>query len=729
MAEMKQALFDYLAQRHFDLMPAAVMARFEDYMDKGSFTGNMKKWSTDHYGKPLKMLDNTTIPDADDWKRLYMSCQKAFQAMDKAKSYDTGYGSPYNPDTNAFIGRWFSNDGTKLFTKSKATNDTETILHDLGIFLENNASKLKSILTTNYLKDSVFNDISYENFCKSLKDKKFNDNIEFRSKVQAIVEYIRGHIVQDSTESPEGWPPNLGYNRIPPVPPATEPTVDVTDPTLKSVVGIGATNLDLDPENWYEIGDIDTRIAQFKDGGDYKTLFDELLTNSTFRQKFLEKVPADSAIKQALEDAIARTDYENKESDNYVPPKPTDKKNLIQTIKKWKNDTYENHFRRFFDHNRGARVFYSPIPQNIMKAFDKAGLKPTDGLQGILDKKEDAKLKEVINEDPQTKKHFDWFTKQLETIKSEMPDAFEGALRNGHQLRAVVMRIIATTKPADKEKAKTALEVLSVAKYGLSCSRTLDVLREATKDMSILSDKDLSWNKNEGIRFVTKAMDKAAGLAIRGVGRIATGVHNFIQHRRTKINNDISKYKDLDSAYKKWRKNDADALHQQRDSNTQYDVAGKLAELNNPARAIAAPYETNVQINDALMGTEDTPGPLRAAITAAETASLPNVIDPSTGAAVPLDKLKKDVTLYEEVTRRQKLETPKGWRESNPDVMGELIEYWNKMETYRVTHTFELGSMKVKRENMLRGWNNKTSEAQNLVNNWMAARGPIRTSP
>ena len=289
------------------------------------------------------------------------------------------------------------------------------------------------------------------------------------------------------------------------------------------------------------------------------------------------------------------------------------------------------------------------------------------------------------------------------------------------------MRIITTTLPADKEKAKTALEVLSVAKYGLTCSRTFDNLKEVTKDMSILSDDKLSWNKNEGIKFVTKALDKTAGLAIRGIGLAATGLHNFIQHRRTKIGKNIGKYKDLNDAYEKWKEKDTLAESRVAGSNTAYNVAAKLADLENTTRPTTGAYQTNVKINDTEMGTEDAPGPLRTAINNAVEAGATDVTLPG-GGTVPLDKLQHDVAIYEEATERKKLETHEGWRKANPDVISELVNYWDKMETYTKTHSFMLGSMKAKRDKMLKGWNDKESKAQQLAKMWATEYGTLRTA-
>ena len=69
------------------------------------------------------------------------------------------------------------------------------------------------------------------------------------------------------------------------------------------------------------------------------------------------------------------------------------------------------------------------------------------------------------------------------------------------------------------------------------------------------------------------------GLAIRGAGLAATTVHNFIQHRRTKIGNNIGKYKHLKGEYEQWAKNDADKRANLVAENVKRNVTLKLTTL------------------------------------------------------------------------------------------------------------------------------------------------------
>ncbi|MBO4626211.1 MAG: hypothetical protein J5679_02990 [Alphaproteobacteria bacterium] len=683
MADLKNTLFTYFAHRHIDLMPTDVRDRFEDYKKNGSFIGHMKKWDELYYGKPIQLLD-TTITDPADWEKFYDAAQDTFQKMYENKDHPVGIGSDYNPATRAFIDRWFSTNPNSTFTTSKATHTAELVFDNLATWLQANKAKL-FIPFKQHMSDVFPDNRSFDKFVKDLRDKEFNTNDEFRSKLQSVIQYIDYYQNnRDKTYLPD-IKPKFDFRPI--------------DPN--------------DPTTWYHIPDKGTHIKWFQT--DYVKIFDEILTNSVIRTKFLEM--AKSPIKEALETAIADTDYENTEVDDYVAPKLTDSKNWIQKFKKWKNDTYENHFRRFTEVSRGTRLFFSPHSQNIIKGFDKAGIKPTDGLDGILSKKDDPKLQNAISVDPNTRKHFDWTMKTLETLKKETLDDFEGALRDGRHLQKLVINIIIkASRDKKRDEAMTALEVLSVAKYGLMSSRTFDKLSEATKDLTLFSSKDQSWNKNEAVQMFTNAIDKTARLAVRGVALIGTGVRNFVSHRRTKIGRFIGKYDNLNDEYKNWTAEDTKRHNDLRNSNVAHDVAGTLANLDNPGRTDAK-YQTHVRIN---AGNIDQ---IKAELKVATDNGDPTVtLSAALGGTIEnVTALQNDIDLYDDAASRQKQDNE--WRDNNPDIIHDLVAYWDMLETFGKTHTFRLGSMKVKRDAMLKNFDlkKKQSEAQqqawNFINN------------
>ena len=694
MADLKNVLFDYFAQRHFDLMPPNVHDRFEDISKNGDFTGHQKHWADNYEGRMAVALAPLTN---DEWEQLYDAFQETLQGMNASRNPSVGFASEYNDDTKKFIDRWFGDD-TKTFTTDKATGSTKFAFDELANFLDANKNKLEVPFKTNM--SNVFSDgMTYEKFYKDLRAGKYNDNLEFRQKVRSVIQYIQYYGPQQGDPNdpdPSYWPKNVGYAPI--VPPVV--SVDVVaqlKPILDPAALPPANRLDPDENKWYAITHKNTHIGWFK--RDYVKLFDELLTNATIRKHFLAQAP--DLVRKSLETAIADTDYENKDSDDYVSEKLVDDKNWRQKLKQWGQDTYENHLRRFTNPSRGTRLFFSPWSQNIMKALDKAGVKPTEGIDGILSKKDDPKIQKALDASPKTKKHFKWFTDTMETLKKGMPDAYEGALRNGAQLRSIVSALIVeAAKQGKVEEAKTAMEILSVAKYGLLSSRTLEALQKT--DVNIFGDDAYSWNKNEYIKPVAKAADRLAKTLIVGVGMIGAGAHNFIQHRRTKIKSDIRKNKVLDDAYKKWEADDAKKHHDLQTSNARHMVPMKLATL-----AAGAGLSGHV-ITPATIEIEKT-------ILAGMTPGTPGY-----------DELKQDIDLFEDTYARQQRDT--NWRNDNPDAIHDLVAYWDLLESVGKTHSFMLGSMKVKRENMLRNFKNKSSNAQNIANAYITSFGALQHS-
>ena len=666
---LKNKLFDYFAQRHFDLMSPEVRARFDEYAKNEDFQGHMKHWNDNYNGAMLPdfLAPGTHQLTDTEWEELYDAFQETFQAMDYSKTPSVGFEGPYKEATKEFITEYFG-DASKTFTTTTATTDTNDAFQHLGVWLSVNKPSLTVPLKQN-LADVFTDGYTYDKLISDLGAKKYDSDFSLRKKLERIVEYINY------------------YQTYP-------------DPSYLPT-GIPAVDLSMlapDEKDRYVIKNKAYHINQFK--GDFSKIFDTLLTKTSVRTDFIAKAP--DTISEPLNKAIESTDYENKESKDYVPEKYPDEKNWKQRFEDWKNDTYENHLRRFTNPSRGTRLFFSPWSQNIIKAFDKAKLKPTDGLEGILSKKEDV-LKNLKSSKTSTD-HFEWFAKTLENLKTAgMGKAIEGALRNGKQMRHLVSGIIAEAVKQGKEKeAKTALEILSVAKYGLSSSRTLNALNEATKDMSIFSDKNLSWNKNEGIGMVTKAVDKTAGLAIRGVGLAATGIHNFIQHRRTKIGNDISDNKILNDAHKQWESENATNLAKLHDSNIRLNVGMKL-------RALAS----GAGLSGTVIANETDLAAAEAAL-----AGMPP------GQAY--DDLKSDIDLYKDAKTRQDKED--NWAKNHKDKYQELIAYWDMLESVGKTHAFTLGSMNIKRKDMLKDWSLGKSKAQNQASAYLASFGNLRTA-
>ena len=725
---LKNKLFDYFAQRHFDLMTPEVRARFDEYANNEDFQGHMKHWNDNYNGAILPdLLSGTIGGGANDyqlsdteWEELYDVFQEAFQAMNSAKTPSVGFEGPYKKATKDFITKYFG-DSSKIFTTTTATSiltdPTNGLFTRLANFLDprtaqptaeqaNQYSALKNLLSTN-LKEQVFSDgLDYDGFIDGLRKQKYNTDLDFRKKIERVIYYIKQNGPQQDEMVPRSgeWPRDVGYTSVPQGQGIF--TADKIDPFLSDIY---------DPNNapdntarpWYSLDRKAQHISQFKSA--FWEISDILLTKSGVRSDFTAKAPDTIAIES--------TDYTNKESKDYVPEKYPDEKNWKQELEDWKNDTYENYFRKFVNPSRGARIYLSPWPQNIIKAFDKAKIKPTDGIEGILAKKGD--ISDKLKSSKTSTDHFNWFTDTIEKLKAAgMGKSVEGALRNGAQMRALVSALIVeAVKQGKIKEAKTALEVLSVAKYGLSCSRTVDAIREGTKDAKVFSDSSLSWNKNEGIQFVTNAIDKTARAALIGVSAGIAGINNFIQHRRTKIGNDISKNKVLNDAHKKWEQEDQQALQNKQAENRHLNVDMKLNTLTSGQGL------SGLVINETTIGDDATPGTIKGELKIALDNGNPTLT--INGTTVNTADLKADVELYDDA--KSKKDEESNWRKNHKDQYQELIAYWDMLETLSKTHSFTLGSMAAKRKAMLNGYGNGTSLAQTQADAYIANYGALRT--
>ena len=713
---LKNKLFDYFAQRHFDLMSPEVRARFDEYAKNGDFQGHMKHWNDNYKGAMVPDLVNDfpagmgmvnehklTDGPGGEWEELYDAYQEVFQNMDIEKVPSIGFDNEYKKATKDFIEKWFGNfaDG-KIFIQKEATVFADDILstgaNNLADFLTANPA-FKDIFKRQ-LKEA-FSDISYGDFIHGLRTKEYNSNTKFRDKVIEVIKYIRDYGPQDGYIAPARsvWPVGAGY--VPHDNGDGTFTATAPDPLLLDIYAHP------DTDAWFEVnpGHKPICIQRFKDN--YTKIFDTLLTKSKVREHFLAQT-RNPVITEPLTEAIKQTDYENKDSKDYVPEKYPDEKTWVQELEDWKNDTYENHFRRFTNPSRGTRLFFSPWSQNIIKAFDKVKIKPTDGLEGILSKKSDILSK--LQSSKTSTDHFNWFVDTIEKLKGTMPKAIEGALRNGGQMNQLVSGLIAeAVKQGKTKEAKTALEILSVAKYGLSTSRTLNKLREDKDLFNVFSNKDLSWNKNEGVKFVTGAIDKTVRAGVLGVGLAVTGARNLISHSRTKIGNDISKNKILNDAHKHWNEEDLQKTTQTKRDSATNNLADLAAGAGKSGTVIANAADLAFA-EAALLGMP--PGPAYDNLKADIDSYKKSVIDQSEANQELID-----------IGARQAA------RAAGDDPYQELVAYWHMLENVGKTHAFTLGSMAIKRKNMFEkdaaGKTNAENISAQYLTDWQAKFGNV----
>lgn len=571
---LKDALYQYFAQAHFNAMSAEQFARFKDYIKAKDFQGNMRWWEKSF----MENGNKKDVPDftkqggdyelsGADWELLYDWFQNTLESM--YTNLDTEYA--HTLFVPGFIKKWFG--PGRIFQSTTATSQTTKALEALATFLKTDeGKKLGSILTkAPQLKDVFGGELTFDTFVTKLKAEEYNKDLKFRKKVNDVVAYISQNMPQPGYQPPHPsvWPADLGYETD------TSGSI-VTVSTLKEPLStqLGDFNA-YKPDSW-----VNTQVSEkdrfkfdeskktvlidiFKKN--YKPLLNTLVTGEKkIREEFQKHDQGSgSLITEQLNKAFKDTDYDNKESKDYIVPKQTEERNFIDRIKKFKDDTYENYFEQFFEPRYGAHVYHTTYARTVGEAFDKVGIKPSGGIDGILAKKDDI-IKE-INKKAAGKalKHFNWFCTTMEEIKKSIPKAYNDALRNPHQMRAVVSQIIIKalkTKPYDDGEAKTAMELLALTRYGVMASRFREGLSDGLKDVKLFSDDKLSWNKNEGIKIVTGAIDTTLKFGVKALALGGTVGYNLVKNRfKRKFGKDISGNEDLAAAYKTWKENDKKA--------------------------------------------------------------------------------------------------------------------------------------------------------------------------
>lgn len=542
--KMDDFLLQYFMQLRFNNMPAEVMAQFKDYAKRDDFSGNMKHWKSHlmENGQPKPMPDPTQnggpyFLEDEEWEKLFREFQNAFRKMDSNRgkftsSIDFGIN---NDKFNEFLNEYFGQG--RLFDKATASADAETEIANLKQLLESN-SNLFSV------KLSEWGIISYKDLLEGIKKKKYNTDTEFQDKLKNVARYV-SYYANDL---------GLQFN---------------DDQSAKIIDGFDDPQIDPQKLNNFKL--------------EYDILLRRLASDDKLRAQF----PSDK-IKSSFDTAKQYVAYDDQNSKDYIPPKREDELTPWQSLKKHAGDTYADVFEKYIKFT-GDRLYFSDQAKQIVAGIHKAKIKPTDGIDAVLSKAGDIK-KALKYKSPQASEHFDWFAKTMGELKDTMPKAFEGALKNGRQMRVIIEEMImkAVREGKDKE-AKTAMEVLSVIKYGYTTSKIMDALGK--EELSIFSDKGLSWNKNEGVQFVTKALDKSIKWAFMGIGYGITIAGNAYKLSGSKFKGNRDRMK---GAQQNWANENA-----QKKQNAQQ----LTTNLNNQDRqAIQAEQQNRANVNQGQQG-------------------------------------------------------------------------------------------------------------------------------
>ena len=520
--KMDEFLLEYYRRLHFRNMPTEQFVQFCGYVDAKDYNGNMKNWAETLLEKDPasgdlikvgKLYVAKSLPDPeeiggewelsdDEWKKLFKAFQNTFRAMDANKN-----SFKYNDKANKFLEQYFG-DSTKLFSHPTASPEAEAQIKLLQKLLNDNPGIEQRL--QGYWND----DFSWKDLKDGLTSKKYNTDPKFLKNLQRISGQIASDLMYDMD-----FKNNL--NNLPP-------------------------NLDLyaiNDSDRFETAAINTaKLDSFKSV--VPGLLRELYTNSKAYEAF--SANDSSKISKKLEEAKSRIQYGDKQSDDYVPPKRKDELSLVEHMHDWWDTTYTECLEKYVK-LRGDRLYFSPQAKNIVAAIDKVKPKisPTEGLDKVVKSAND--IKDKIKS-PTARKHFDWFAKTMGELSSTMPKAYAGALKNGRQLRALIEEMIMiAVRDGKVDEAKTAMEVLSVIKYGYTTSKIMDALGK--ENLTIFSDGKLSWNKNDAVKLVTTALDKSIKTAFMGIGYGITMVGNAINLSGSKFKGKRGR---LQSAQQDW---------------------------------------------------------------------------------------------------------------------------------------------------------------------------------
>ena len=481
--DMKTFLKDYFGLRNIQAMPAPVLSHYNELVEKNDFPNDdVKSWKDkfmvlDSTGKKYIPKGADKLPDINELidgtnvfelENLYLAFNNAFRSM--AQNRDK-----YDSKVTDFIDKYFGSG--KLFEITPIDNAIKSQITDFARLLTTD-SKLQAI---SRLKRDELGELN-----RFVQKPNF-DKQSIRDIISNLVDNIIYELqTGENSEEIENLLSNSGIN-------------------------LAAVSAELKKEPVFD------NKKQDKLKKNYKDIFETLYSKSKIYDAFKEN---DSTISKHIDKALQFTDYTGKKNEkNQVAPKYKDDLNIWQRIDKFNKDTYKDVLKKYVTAHRD-NVFIKPEAKAIFDALDKANIKPTDGLEKIIEQADTIQGKLKGKEPFKAAEQFGWMTKKLKEMQDNgYGKAISTALRNRRKMRSLIEKIaIDAVNDGKVKEAKTAMEVLSVMQYGLFDSRTMDAINKT--DMTLFSDSGLSWNKNEGIQFVTKALDKTikAGIQVAGYG-------------------------------------------------------------------------------------------------------------------------------------------------------------------------------------------------------------------
>lgn len=731
MANVNEFLLQYYMQRRFNTMPPEVRAQFDVYLASDDFRGNMKDWKSKlmHQDANGKWVEND-LPDPNDatgnfflddkeWTKFFNAFQDAFREMSASKDSFKD-----NAKATSFLNEYFGDPATHLFANAVANPTAESLINgDFKQFLTDHRNGLEIYLKQWGLVDS---DFSYSDLLNGISSKKYNTAPDFQKKLKTVAQYITFYVQQ---------------------------------PDFQQALGLQGRQLPnfTDIENGFDTSTVNpNKLDYFK--RNYKSLLNTLVTDSKVYDVF--KLYDHGKISKHLEASVGKVDYANADSKDYVPPKRSDELTPWQHLKDNVKDTWTDYMDKYIK-LRGDRLYFSNSAQLIFKALTGAKFKPTDGLDKLLSSAGDIK-KNLMYKSPRAVDHFDWMNKTLGELKNTMPKAFAGALKTGRQMKAIVSELVIKAVRENKmDEAKTAMEVLSVVKYGYTTSKIMDAL--GNEKLSIFSDGGLSWNKNQAVQFVTNAMDKSIKAAFMGVGYLITMGGNAIRLNGSKFNGKTGRIKGARDTWIADNNAQRAATQQQKTANetqktdlennltamrnrglTEQALDASIGQYRQDISALNQNLDNQVRNLEQWLAANQTHPDANAVanylvqLQAGSNPAAPTVTDPAVQARVQnISQSRRDITaktkqMDRKIKKRQEFENAtqsiqmlndqitkqndvlNNWDANHKDKYRELMAYWDMLETGRDSHTGKMyswtpGSAKNKQKNF-----NKKNPTTNL---------------
>lgn len=566
---MDEFLLEFYKRQHFRSMPIEQFVTFCGYVKKKDYNGNMKEWVEDfdllkrnaagELETNAGLYVRKDLPDPtevggeweltdEEWAKLYKAFRNTFREMDANRK-----AFKYEKKAIEFLDKYFG-DQTKLFSNATASPMAESAIGQLKNLLDSHPELEFALINRGALND----DYSFADLKSDIQDKKYNTNQKAQDRLVRVVTALRNEASYGNDEN------------------------------KRLLAGFDFESIE---KGFEDEALLNSKIATFK-SFDYKELLKTLYKNSKIYDVF--KNYDKGKISGKLEEAKDRIKYNDDKSDDYVKPKKEDDLTLPERISEWWDETYENYLEKY-EQMKGDHMFFSDNAKVIVSAISKNKIKPTDGLDKVLGESE--KIIEKIGDKFTAKKHFKWMVDTINKLKKTMPKTVEGALQSGHKMKHLVSKLIVeAVQQGKEEEAKTAMEVLTVIKYGYTTSKIMDTMNKT--DLTLFSDSKYSWNKNAGVQLITNAMDKTLNWAFRAVGYGLTIAGNAYRLRGAKFNDKRNKF--LKAAQETWQR-DTDAARVQATNELHDFETGKTT-----AETTKAGITASHGIDDANIGAKQT---------------------------------------------------------------------------------------------------------------------------